>query len=31
MMLRLGIRGEDAWPEWAEEMDGVLEGMEGQA
>ncbi len=29
MMLRLGIRGEDAWLEWAEEMDGVLEGMEG--
>ncbi len=29
MMLRLGIRGEEAWLEWAEEMDGVLERMEG--
>ena len=31
MMLRLGIRGEEAWLEWAAEMDGVLERMEGQA
>jgi PadR family transcriptional regulator, regulatory protein AphA len=29
MMLRLGIRGEEAWLEWAEELDGVLERMEG--
>lgn len=28
MMLRLGIRGEEAWLEWAEELDGVLEHME---
>jgi len=27
MMLRLGIRGEEAWLEWAEELDGVLERM----
>ncbi|MEX2527857.1 MAG: PadR family transcriptional regulator [Gemmatimonadota bacterium] len=29
MMLRLGIRGEEAWLEWAEELDRVLERMEG--
>jgi hypothetical protein len=29
MMLRLGIRGEEAWMEWAEELDRVLERMEG--
>ncbi len=29
MMLRLGIRGEEAWLEWAEEMDVVLEQMAG--
>lgn len=28
MMLRLGIRGEKAWLEWAEELDGVLEQLE---
>lgn len=29
MTLRLGIRGEEAWLEWAQELDGVLRGMEG--
>ncbi len=28
MMLRLGIRGKEAWLEWAEEMDAVLVQME---